>query len=160
VTDRPRYVVDTSVYITSLMSGRGASRALVDSWRRGECQVVVSPKLLRELEQTVERRPSVRQRVDPAEARRLVAELRTRGELQQDPRRTRALTRDPNDDYIEALRQQASARGVSLDKDLLVLRTSDGDRPYLRPDEALERMRVRARQQPTLDRRRYRRDER
>jgi putative PIN family toxin of toxin-antitoxin system len=162
VTNRPRYVVDTSVYVTSLMSSRGASRALVDAWRRGDCEVVVSPKLLRELEQTVQRRPYVRERVDPAEARRLVGELRTRGELQRDPKVSQQLTRDPNDDYVEALRQQAGARGVSHDKDLLVLRTRDGDRPYVRPDEALEQLRQRARlqQQPTLDRRRSHRDER
>jgi len=161
VTNRPRYVVDTSVYVSSLMSSRGASQALVDSWRSGDCEVVVSPKLLRELEQTVQRRPYVRERVDLAEARRLVDELRARGELQRDPQVSQQLTRDPNDDYVEALRQQAGARGVSHDKDLLVLRTRDGDRPYVRPEEALEQIRERARlqqQQPTLDRRRSHRD--
>ena len=145
MADRPRYVVDPSVFIAGLLSQRGSSSALIESWRRGECQFIASPQVLRELQETVARRPYLRTHVDPARTQRLVAELRTRAELHPDPA-TAPLTRDRNDDYLEALRQETGSRGVSLDKDLLDLRTPSGERPHIRPEVALEQIRQRLRQ--------------
>jgi putative PIN family toxin of toxin-antitoxin system len=134
----PRIVVDPGVLISGLISRRAAPSRLLDLWAEGAVQLVVSPKLLEELERVVMRR-KFRRYFTEGEARIFIESVRTLALVGEDAEIEEALTPDPEDDYLVALAREADADCiVSGDKHLTGLR--DPRPPVLTPRELLDRL--------------------
>ena len=113
-----RVVVDANVFISAVINPLGPPGRLVDSARRGQYVLVASPLLLAEVEEVLGR-DRLRRRLPPGAAERFLTELRALVELVPDARHPLShVTRDPDDDYLLALAQEA-------DVDCLV--TGDAD---------------------------------
>jgi putative PIN family toxin of toxin-antitoxin system len=119
-----RVVVDTNLWIRTLLGGP-ATLPLLDAWRAGKFQVLISQPLLEELE-AVSQRPRLRARIEPAQAAALLEQLRWRGEWVE-PTTVPPRCRDPKDHPI-------LATALSGDADAIV--SGDGD---LRADDDLRR---------------------
>jgi putative PIN family toxin of toxin-antitoxin system len=129
-----RVVVDPGVFVSALLSNRGAPDALTRVWADGGFEVVVSPNLLAELSRVLER-PHIARTVPVARVRTLVRALEAGAIALEDPNDPPAVTRDPEDDYLVALARAASAHFiVSGDRDLL---EADVRPPVLTPRELL-----------------------
>ncbi len=129
-----RVVVDPGVFVSALLSNRGAPAALTRLWADGGFEVVVSPHLLAELSRVLER-PHIARAVSSARARAFVRELGAGAVAFEDPSDLLAATRDPDDDYLVALACAAGAHFiVSGDRDLL---ESDVRPPVVTPRELL-----------------------
>ena len=119
---KPRIVVDTNLWIRALLGGP-VTLPILEAWRAGELLALVSQPLLDELE-AVAQRPRLRQRIDPAQAKALLEQLRWRGQWVEatavPPR-----CRDPKDHPV-------LATALSGDADAIV--SGDGD---LRADDDL-----------------------
>ena len=116
-----RVVLDPSVLVSAVLSSSGAPAEVLDRWRDGEFDVIVSPQLLRELEDVL-LRPKFATFVDEQDARAYVDALAGEGIVVADPEDPEPLTRDPGDDYLVALAIAAAAEAiVSVDADLLEL---------------------------------------
>lgn len=113
---KPRIVVDTNLWIRALLGGP-VTQPILEAWRAGEFLVLVSQPLLDELE-AVAQRPRLRQRIDPAQAKALLEQLRWRGQWVEattvPPR-----CRDPKDHPVLATALSGGAHAVvSGDGDL------------------------------------------
>ncbi|MEA2692059.1 MAG: uncharacterized protein QOJ16_1446 [Acidobacteriota bacterium] len=73
-----RIVVDTNLWIRALLGGP-VTLPVLEAWRAGKFVVLISQPLLDELE-AVAQRPRLRQRIDPAQSKELVEQLRWRGQ--------------------------------------------------------------------------------
>ncbi len=130
--------MDPGVLISGLISRRAAPSRLLDLWAEGAVQLVVSPKLLEELERVVMRR-KFRRYFTEGEARIFIESVRTLALVGEDAEIEEALTPDPEDDYLVALAREADADCiVSGDKHLTGLR--DPRPPVLTPRELLDRL--------------------
>jgi putative PIN family toxin of toxin-antitoxin system len=111
-----RIVVDTNLWIRALLGGP-VTLPVLEAWRADKFVVLISQPLLDELE-AVSQRPRLRSRIDSAQAKALVEQLRWRGEWTEatavPPR-----CRDPKDHPVlaTAISGQADAI-VSGDGDL------------------------------------------
>lgn len=117
-----RIVVDTNLWIRALLGGP-TTLPVLEAWRAGKFIVLISQPLLDELE-CVSQRPRLRRRIDPAQAKVLVEQLRWRGqwvEASAVPPRCR----DPKDHPV-------LATAISGHADAIV--SGDGD---LRADDEL-----------------------
>jgi putative PIN family toxin of toxin-antitoxin system len=103
-----RVVLDPGVLVSGFSTAEGPPGRLVDLWRRGVFELVVSDALLGEL-QDVLQRPHLAVRVDGREARAYVAGLRRGAIAADDPPNEPGLTPDPGDDYLVALARAARA---------------------------------------------------
>ena len=112
-----RAVLDPGVLIAALISCHGAPAKLLSAWRVGSFDLVVSPRLLHELE-TVLLRPKFRPYLSAEEARQYVALLRRSASQVEDSARAQVL--------------------VSGDRHLTDLRGAQP--PVLAPREFLERL--------------------
>lgn len=118
-----RAVVDPGVLVAAALSRtRGSATVeLVRQWRVGRFEVVASGWLVAEFAAVVSR-PWFRERVSGEQADRLVADLRRRATLVDEPQDVPPVSRDPDDDYLVALSQSAAADAlVSGDRDLTEL---------------------------------------
>jgi uncharacterized protein len=119
---KPRIVVDTNLWIRALLGGT-VTRPILEAWRAGEFLVLISQPLFDELK-AVAQRPRLRQRINPAQAKALLEQLRWRGQWVEataiPPR-----CRDPKDHPV-------LATALSGDADAIV--SGDGD---LRADDDL-----------------------
>jgi putative PIN family toxin of toxin-antitoxin system len=107
--------------VSGFISPAGAPARLLLEWLNGGFELVVSWKLLDELDRVLAR-PKFRRYATESEARALVALLRARGIKVEDPSQVERLTRDPHDDYLFALAAAAGATAVvSGDADLTEL---------------------------------------
>lgn len=117
-----RAVLDPNVIISGLLSSRGAPAALLSGWAAGAYELVVSAKLLGEL-QRVLTHPKLRRRIEAHDAVAVVAWLQGSAVLADDrehpPLAVRS--RDPNDDYLLALAAAEHALLVTGDAYLLEL---------------------------------------
>jgi putative PIN family toxin of toxin-antitoxin system len=104
----PRAVLDTGVLVAALISPRGAQPVLYLMWRGGLYEMVVSPRLLGELERVLAR-PKFRKYVSGEEASAFVETLRREAAASPDPPPQPGLTPDPGDDYLVALARAAGA---------------------------------------------------
>lgn len=94
---------------------------ILDRWRGGEFDLVVSPRLLEELE-AVLMRPKFQAAVSEEDAREYVDSLAREAFLVSDPEDVPSVTPDPEDDYLVALAVAAGADAiVSGDSDLTEL---------------------------------------
>ncbi|MGI8646641.1 MAG: putative toxin-antitoxin system toxin component, PIN family [Acidimicrobiales bacterium] len=113
-----RVVVDTSVWVSALISTIGAPTQVVTAMVTGRIIVVASPHLLEELSDVLNRE-KFRSWFSVEDGGEFVTQLAHRVELRPDVNNPTAATRDKDDDYLVALAYAYNARLVSVDKDLL-----------------------------------------
>ena len=111
-----RVVIDTNIWIRILLAGP-VTLPVLEAWQSGRFRVVVSQPLLDELEE-VSRRPRLRKRIPEERARKLLRQLRFRGE-QVAVTTTPPRCRDPKDEPVLATAIDGRADAiVSGDADL------------------------------------------
>lgn len=112
-------VLDANVFVAALSSRQGNPAELLRLWLDGAYELVVSPRLLAEL-QRVLAYPKLESRVSTAEAKAFLALLSEGATIVDDPAELPSLrTADPHDDYLVALAEAARAVIVSGDRHLL-----------------------------------------
>lgn len=120
-----RAVIDVNVFVSALISPGGVAARLVQHTANRDFELVMSPRLLRELA-TVTERPRFRQHFSVEEAERLITDLWDLALRVGDADDIPALTRDSDDDYLVALARQSDADVlVTGDRDLLDLQQID-----------------------------------
>jgi putative PIN family toxin of toxin-antitoxin system len=134
-----RVVLDVNVIVSGVLSSSGAPARALQLWIDGAVEVVVSPKLLVELERTLGY-PKIARRINPADAASLI-ELLTRGTtVVNDPTvELPVRSADPDDDYLIALAWATSSIIVSGDRHLLTLSNSI---PVRSPGAFVEELRL------------------
>jgi uncharacterized protein len=116
-----RAVLDVNVIVSALLSRDGAPAHILRAWADGVFDLVVSERLLDELERTLAY-PRIRDRIDAEDATGVVGWLRRVAILTVDPSDPSPVrSRDPGDDYLIALGASANAVLVTGDQDLLEL---------------------------------------
>ena len=133
-----RAVLDVNVLISALLAPTGASAALLRRWLAGEFDLVVSEKLLAELDRAIGY-PKVRSRVSSKEAEAFIELLRRTATLADDPPSAARLSRDPGDDYLLAVARSTAAVLVTGDQDLLAVK----DAPVASPRAFLSKLTAR-----------------
>lgn len=128
-------VLDPNVLTASLLSLGGTPAKIVLEWVHGAFDLLVSPQLLGELEETLAY-PRIQKRVAKEDAEVFIALLKLSGTLADDPPDAPSIrSRDPKDDYLLALAAKESAVLVTGDKDLLDL---NGALPIYSPKQFLD----------------------
>lgn len=132
-----RVVLDPNVLISAAISS-GPPRQIVAAWTDGKFDLVVSPVLVGELHDVLNR-PKLRRWVSTTVVDELIAGI---GEdavsIDDDPSPPR-ISPDPGDDYLVALARSAGAACiVSGDRHLLGL--GEPDPPIFSPREFLDRL--------------------
>jgi len=115
-----RAVLDANVFVSALLSRSGSPGQILARWIAGEYELVVSPRLLNELERTLSS-PKIRNRLMPEEAKQFAGLLREEAILVDDPELVPPRAPDPGDDYLLALAEAERAVLVSGDQHLLGL---------------------------------------
>lgn len=123
-----RLILDTNVLIAALITRDTPPDALYRAWRDGAFTLVTSELQLEEF-RAVTRRESVRLRLHPAEAGRMVNDLRSLAVLAE-PLERLDISPDPYDNFLLAMAQASRADAlVTGDKrDLLSLSRHLGTR--------------------------------
>jgi putative PIN family toxin of toxin-antitoxin system len=124
-----RAVLDANVIISGVLSPEGAPARLLVAWREGAFELIVTPKLLAELDRAFAY-PKLRSRVGTDEAQSLLDWLGRLASLVKDVDEAPVRSMDPADDYLLTLAAASDALLVSGDKHLLDL---TDDFPILRP---------------------------
>jgi putative PIN family toxin of toxin-antitoxin system len=133
-----RLVLDPGVLVSAAITPNGVCWHLVERGLDGDFELIVSPRLLEELEEVL-LRPKFRNVLSQGEARGFVHFLAATAELITDPPPHVGLTRDEDDDYLVALARAVDADGlVSGDPDLTEL--TEQVPPVLTPRETLDRL--------------------
>lgn len=132
-----RVVCDVGVVISGLLSSSGAPARVLDRWRDGEFDLVVSPLWVSELERVVAR-PKISRHIDPADADELREAILRQAVVVDDPPAEPGLTPDPGDDYIVSL-ARASGADCIVSGDGHLLGLADPDPPVLSPRSFIER---------------------
>lgn len=133
-----RAVVDPGVLIAAVLSAAGAPAELLRYWLDGAVEIIVSEKLLAELDSVLQR-PKFRSYLPaPASvAKRYVDLLRRWAETAADADAGEAFTADPKDDYLVALALPSRADFiVSGDRHLIKIEISRV--PVLTPRRAVD----------------------
>jgi putative PIN family toxin of toxin-antitoxin system len=126
-----RVVCDVGVVISGLLSAEGPPGRLLDRWRDGVFDLIVSPLWLAELARVLVR-PKIARNLEPGDAEELLAAIRLQAEPVDDPPAQTGLTPDPGDDYLVSLARAAGADFlVSGDAHLTGL--PDAEPPVLTP---------------------------
>ena len=133
-----RVVVDPGVLVSAVLAGGGPPAQIVDRWRDGEFDLIVSTKLLDELLEVL-LRPQFRQLVDESDARGYVLALRGEAVLVDDPEDPPAVTPDPDDDYLIAL-AEAGAADLIVSGDSHLTGLADAPVAVQSPREFLEQL--------------------
>ncbi len=124
--------------MAAAIAPRGVCGQLLQAVLDERYALVTCPSLLAELDEVL-RRPKLRRYLSVEEAQRYVARLAEVAEHSPDPVIRPGLTRDPDDDYLVALAQEANADYlVSGDRDLTVL--THLQPPVLEPRAFLEHL--------------------
>jgi putative PIN family toxin of toxin-antitoxin system len=135
----PRVVLDVNVLVSAYLTPRGIPARILGEWLDGRLELVVSSKLLDELDRALAYE-KVRRRSTDVEAREFVSRLRARADLVEDPRTVeRVVLADPGDDYVVALARAAEAH-VIVTGDAHLLRLVDLRPPAYSPSEFLVRL--------------------
>lgn len=106
-----RLVVDPNVFVSALLSARGAPFRLIELWGKGACEIVVSPLVTDELTRVFGRDP-LRQRLRAGELEGLLATLDRDGIPVADVPAPARVTADPADDYLVALMETSDAHAL------------------------------------------------
>lgn len=116
-----RAVLDPNVLISAFLSPSGAPASLLVSWLHGEFELIVSPRLLGELERALAYL-KLRKRISAEDAGTIVEWLGRAATVAPDPDTAPSVrSADPDDDYLLALAEDRNAALVSGDKHLLAL---------------------------------------
>jgi putative PIN family toxin of toxin-antitoxin system len=116
-----RAVLDPIVIIAALISSTGSPARLVDAWRSGRFELIVSDLLLAELERALAY-PKLRRRVPAEDAAAALEWLRRDATLLPGPSGDPPVrSTDSGDDYLIALAATSKALLVSGDDHLLRL---------------------------------------
>ena len=126
-----RVVCDVGVVISGLLSAEGPPGRLLDRWRDGAFDLIVSPLWLAELERVLER-PKIARYLEPGDAGHLLAAIRLQAELVVDPPEESGLTPDPGDDYLVSLARAADADFL-ISGDAHLTGLLDAEPPVLTP---------------------------
>lgn len=130
-----RAVLDANVLVSAALSPSGAPAQLLEKWLHGDFELVVSPKLLEEVERALAY-PKVRRRLDDDAAAELLLLLDELAEHAEDPDTPiSARSSDPADDYLITLAASAHATLVTGDAHLLEL---EGSLPIVSPRAFLD----------------------
>lgn len=125
-----RAVLDANVIVSALLSPSGAPALVIEKWLVGGFELVVSPRLLEEVNRALAY-PKVRRRLHGDAHAQPVALLEEFGEHAPDPAsRHTVRSADPGDDYLIELAASAHATLVSGDRHLIEL---EGRIPVLTP---------------------------
>ena len=126
-----RALLDVNALIAGLLSRTGSPARLLGKWLQGEFELVISDRLLDELEKTLAR-PKLRRLLDDDEIRAFLELLRGGlADWVEDPGEPPSIkSRDPKDDYLIAAARAAQATLVTGDADLLEL---SGSIPVMSP---------------------------
>lgn len=114
-------LIDANVFVSAAIQ-RGASHRIVESWLSdtAEFEVLMCPRLLGEIRETLTARPRLRKWISLETATLFVETIEALVDLVDDPDGVATETRDPNDDYLIALARANGAEVIiSGDKDLL-----------------------------------------
>lgn len=134
-----RVVFDPGVLVAAVISATGPPAEALDAWRNGEFDLIVSPKLLDELEDVL-LRAKFRAYASPEQVSAYVEALGVEAVAFDDPRDPPRITPDPDDDYLIALARAAGADLlVSGDKHLTDL--ADPPVRVVTPRDLLARLR-------------------
>jgi uncharacterized protein len=130
-----RALFDVNVLISGLLSRTGAPALLLAKWLEGEFELVVTDRLVAEVEATLAR-PKLRRHFAETEVSGFLELLLGLAERVDDPGAEPAITsRDPKDNYLIAAAGAARATLVSGDVHLLEL---EGSIPVLSPRAFLD----------------------
>jgi uncharacterized protein len=134
-------VLDTNVYVAALLSKTGASAALLDLWlNEARFDVVVSPKLLEELDDVLSR-PKF-QKINEHLKTLFLASVQRLAIHLPDSDVVYTELRDSNDNFVLALALQSKVTAlVSLDLDVLELKVVN-NLPILTPGVFLQQLRT------------------
>ena len=123
-----RLVIDTNVLISALMTRDTPPDRLYEAWREGRFVLVSCEQQLEEIRR-VSRRDSVRLRLRPAEAGRMVNDIRSLA-VMLDALPDVDVSLDPYDNYLLALAEagQADALVTGDKRDVLALGRHRGTR--------------------------------
>jgi uncharacterized protein len=133
-----RVVADPGVLVSGVLSRAGAPAELLDRWRAGEFDLVVSPKLLGELEEVL-LRPKFRPFISEDDARDYVDVLAAEGVLVPDPDEAPAVTPDPDDDYLVAVAVAGGADAI-VSGDAHLTELEDRPTPVVTPRGFVDRL--------------------
>lgn len=129
-----RAVLDPNAIISATLSPGGTPGRVFRLWLEGAYELVISAKLLDELERAFTYR-KLQNRVPPAESHELLELLSRGGTISQDPDEPPDIrSTDPDDDYLIALAAKSRSVLVSGDSDLVDL---SGQIPVRSPSEFL-----------------------
>lgn len=103
-----RAVLDPGVLVATLISREGARAGLLLAWLEGQFDLIVSPRLLSELDRVL-LRPRFRRYLTEDDALGYVDLFRRMAAEAPDPESVPRLTPDPGDDYLVALASAARA---------------------------------------------------
>jgi uncharacterized protein len=132
-----RALLDANVLVSALLSRAGAPARLITLWLDAVFELVVCPELLAEVERALGQ-PTLRARIEPADAQRFVELLSELAEMVPAPEGPPPVhSEDPGDDSPLALAAREQILLVSGDKHLLALR---GRAPVFSPREFLDRL--------------------
>lgn len=126
-----RAVVDPGVLISGLLVAGGPPGRIIDLWREGAFDLVVSASLLDELVDALNR-PRLASRVGRDEVGELLDSLRRSAVVVDDPPVERGVTPDPDDDYLVSL-ARASRADVLVSGDRHLTGLVDVEPPVLTP---------------------------
>lgn len=113
-----RAVLDTNVLISALLSPSGAPARLLDVWEAGAFELVLSPKLIEELDRTLQR-PKLSAYVAQQDREAFVVWLRRWALVDEDDPEPPRLAPDAQDDFLVALTMRAADVLVTGDLRLL-----------------------------------------
>lgn len=103
-----RAVFDPGVLVSAALSPAGTPARIVEVWKGGGFELVVSEALLGELEKVL-LRPKFRRYLTEAEALKYVGRFGRLASVATDPEVVPRITPDPKDDYLVALARCARA---------------------------------------------------
>jgi putative PIN family toxin of toxin-antitoxin system len=107
-----RVVLDANVLVSAAVSPSGAPALVVREWLAGAFDLVVSPKLLAEVERGLRGR-KLRGRVPLERAEEILAALASHALVVDDPPEVdRVVEADPKDDFVVALARAAGAHVI------------------------------------------------
>jgi putative PIN family toxin of toxin-antitoxin system len=132
-----RAVLDANVHISALLSAAGTPAQILRAFVEGRFELVVSPKLLSELQRALGY-AKLQRYINAEESAQYIAWLRDAAVLVEDPSGDPpARSADTEDDYLLSLAAAQQAILVSGDRHLLQL---VDDLPIHRPAEFLRRL--------------------
>ena len=103
-----RVVCDVGVVISGLLAAHGPPARVLDQWRDGVFDLIVSPLWIAELDRVVAR-PKIGRYVEPIDAAELRDAIVREAVIVADPPAQPGLTPDPGDDYLVGLARAAAA---------------------------------------------------